>query len=214
MGTYRDSEHYDDPKVWMRTTSYANEDPPYCPPWPPRHWWTVRFNYMKNHIADDTPILDLGCGNGLFSAFIWSKGHRANYLGYDFSVGSIEKAIEGNRKSGHQNARFEQRSILEVDILEELNTLRGGGPDPMLVCAETLEHLEDDLLLIKKIPSGASVLFTIPTFDESAHVRWFPRKKDVIERYGSFFVDPFIERIRAPWRKYTRQCFLITGEWK
>lgn len=211
MGTYQNSEFYDDPKQWMRRKESLGKEILYRPPWPKRHWWVVRFRHMLERIPAESPVLDLGCGNGLLAAFLWHEGRKNPYLGIDFSEGSVEEARRCNKKAGHQNAEFRCGSIFELDIAHELREL---GPRAMVTCAETLEHLEDDLELLSHIPARTHVLITVPMFDEEAHVRWFPHQLDVEERYGKLFSSPKVERISAKFRRKGQQCFSISGRFK
>ena len=43
----------------------------------------------------------------------------------------------------------------------------------IVICLETLEHLQDDLAVIEKIKPGAYVIFSVPNFDYESHVRHF-----------------------------------------
>jgi len=213
MGTYKGPGWYDKPSKWM-TRRGGSKAISYKPPWPARAWWATRFELMTKHVPYRAAILDIGCGNGLFAAYLWHSGigGRSEYTGYDFSLGSIQQAKVGNEAYGHQKAKFFRKDIMDIDIAGELKKL---GPKALLVCAETLEHVEDDLAVVAKIPAGTEFLFTVPMFDADAHVRWFPTPKSIEDRWGEHFEDGYvIERMAAKYRPAPRQCHLIRGRWK
>ena len=58
---------------------------------------------------------------------------------------------------------------------------RSMGLDVLL---EVLEHLDDDLDALERIPPGLPVVFSVPNFWSRAHVRRFLQPRDVFDRYG------------------------------
>jgi hypothetical protein len=56
--------------------------------------------------------------------------------------------------------------------------------DALYTCLEVLEHLEDDLALIYSFPSGARLVFSVPSYDNEAYVRFFPQPLAAFERYS------------------------------
>jgi hypothetical protein len=68
--------------------------------------------------------------------------------------------------------------------------------DRMVVCLEMLEHIEDDLSIIKRIPSGTWILFSVPSYDYKSHVRHFASMGEVYKRYNPYmkvFDDAMVE---------------------
>jgi SAM-dependent methyltransferase len=165
---------------------------------------------MTKHLPEGTSkILDLGCGNGIFPAFLYHGGYEGEYLGIDFSEGSINQAILGNATINNTKAQFIAGHIGDAwSVAKE----RGYEPD-LVVCAETLEHLKDDEdeWLIRGIPSDMPVLVTVPRFNAPGHVRHFPQRDDVILRYGFYFKHLKLSMIKAPWRHWRKWCHLFTG---
>jgi 2-polyprenyl-3-methyl-5-hydroxy-6-metoxy-1,4-benzoquinol methylase len=129
------------------------------------------FQVVKGMLTDiESPsILELGCGTGQFAKMLWDSNFK-NYFGVDFS----EKAIWIARTVSPQ--AFEIADIRKYEISNEFNTV---------LLMEVLEHLADDLDVIRRIPDGANVIMTLPRFDDPGHVRIFKRKEDVVDRYGS-----------------------------
>ena len=55
----------------------------------------------------------------------------------------------------------------------------------MLVALEVLEHIEDDVKVLKRFAvSGRRVFVSVPTYDCDSHVRCFHRDDDLGKRYG------------------------------
>jgi len=114
-------------------------------------------------------ILDLGCGTGQFAHYLWDNGYLT-YLGIDFSETAVGIA------RGLSPQVFDVADLYKYEPKwEDFNTV---------VMLEVLEHLTEDLALIKKIPDGKDVIFSVPNFDDPAHVRHFTSKEAVYERYG------------------------------
>jgi 2-polyprenyl-3-methyl-5-hydroxy-6-metoxy-1,4-benzoquinol methylase len=126
----------------------------------------------------ESHILDLGCGTGQFAHYLWDNGYMT-YLGVDFSETAIGIA------HGLSPQAFEVADVRTYEPKwEDFNTV---------VMLEVLEHLTDDLELIKKIPEGKDVIFSVPNFDDPAHVRHFTSKEEVYARYDNLInIDKMI----------------------
>jgi len=64
------------------------------------------------------------------------------------------------------------------------------------VCLEVLEHLDDDCDLIGKLPAGARLILSVPSFESDTHVRWFDSFDDVTGRYDGLL--DFTETVVLP----------------
>jgi 2-polyprenyl-3-methyl-5-hydroxy-6-metoxy-1,4-benzoquinol methylase len=118
---------------------------------------------------EDADILELGCGTGQFAQMLWDNGHQC-YLGVDFSNIAIGIA---QGKSPHM---FEVGDIRSYKIDKDLfNTV---------VMIEVLEHINDDIAVIKNIPEGMNVIMSLPDFNDPGHVRVFRDKDSIRFRYG------------------------------
>lgn len=53
----------------------------------------------------------------------------------------------------------------------------------IVILFEVLEHLEQDLDLLRLIPAGAKVLFSVPSYGSKSHVRQFKTAGVVKKRY-------------------------------
>lgn len=117
-------------------------------------------------------ILELGCGPGHFAEILITHGF--NYLrGIDFSMEAIRMAQE--RPIG--SYKFKLGDVLDKRNYENLdyNTV---------ICTEVLEHIKDDLQLIKQLKKGTVFFGTVPNFGGRAHVRYFENQEEVRNRYG------------------------------
>lgn len=142
--------------------------------------WLRMYEALASMIQPNEEVVDLGCGTGRFIELLRRKGHYAPISGVDWSEAALEEAFEyagANRGTHVPNFRCED--------------LRQWHPDPerfgntVYVCSEVLEHLEDDLDLVGRIPPGHRFLFTVPNFHSEAHVRVFEHVGDLWSRYAS-----------------------------
>jgi len=92
-------------------------------------------------------VLDIGCGTAEIAKYI------ENYSGFDFSTEAIKLA--------------------ETDKIKVANayTYNYAGYDTY-IALEVLEHL-DDIAVIKRIPAGKFIVFSVPSFADAAHIRTY-----------------------------------------
>jgi hypothetical protein len=78
-----------------------------------------------------------------------------------------------------------------------------------VVTTEFLEHVEADLEILSRIPTGVRVLGTVPNFPFVSHVRHFKDVDSVEERYAPSFrslrVDTFLGNASG------KMSFLLDG---
>jgi SAM-dependent methyltransferase len=75
-------------------------------------WWQEGTDYFLSLLPKNSNILDVGCGGGIKTRYILSKGYRA--MGIDFSDKMIEIAQRENPK-----VEFKVLDIYDIDTLEE-----------------------------------------------------------------------------------------------
>ena len=121
-------------------------------------------------------VIDLGCGPGHLSQVLSISGYKGTYDGYDFSESAIGSAEKQNTNDGF---RFEVKNLkgCRVDLLPSPS-------QPIYVACEFLEHVEWDLELLRTIPSGSTIIGTVPNFDDMGHVRHFKNLPEVMIRYS------------------------------
>jgi len=122
------------------------------------------------------PVIELGCGTGQLAEYLYNEGIK-NYVGVDFS------------RSGLKMARvMSKQDFMEYDIREGMaGILKAKGweeePNIIVVAIEVFEHVADDLKIIREIPAGSELIWSVPNFDSEGHVRFFETDAIARERY-------------------------------
>jgi 2-polyprenyl-3-methyl-5-hydroxy-6-metoxy-1,4-benzoquinol methylase len=144
--------------------------------------WLEMYSALVALIEPNEEVVDLGCGTGRFLELLRRGGHYAQVTGVDWSHSALEEAFEYVGHSGAQVPRFLCQDLREWQPDSE----RAGNT--VYVCSEVLEHLWDDLGLVRKVPPGHRFLFAVPNFDSESHVRIFARTGDLWERYAGLLL--------------------------
>jgi 2-polyprenyl-3-methyl-5-hydroxy-6-metoxy-1,4-benzoquinol methylase len=174
------SEYYD--KVYAESANYAQDyrDMAYYP------MWAQTIRIMR--AIGEPRILDVGCGVGHLAHYLWDEGFR-NYHGFDFSGHAVEMA----RK------RVDQ----DVVVADAYDPASYDFDYDVAIAMEVFEHLDDDLAVIGHLKPGTRIIFSVPTFDDPAHVRLFKSPRDVAARYG--------EKIQITNLDFMMRWFLVVG---
>lgn len=182
-------------------------------------WYDARFNDPKSRyrlepealqyhglwqlvvdrIRDGDVVVDLGCGAGHL-AQMTTRAKDVRYRGYDFS----EAALALARKRAPTAAFFRWDASREpVPHPTRLPTT--------YVSTEFMEHVADDLGVLRQIPAGASVIITVPSRDDPGHVRFFATLKEAKARYAQVLdlTDALRHEVPA-WRK-DAAWYLLAG---
>lgn len=170
------SRHYYD-AIYARSEEYQldAEESVYLPV------WERVVAILKQKGAQS--VLDIGCGPGQFAEYLVKKIPGINYQGIDYS----EKAIEIARLRC-PTAQFHIKNLMQNDVL------KGFKVDAYIIL-EVLEHIEDDLGLLEKIPKDQEVIMSVPNFDAAGHVRFFNDKNAVSEIFNKYLNDFEIDEI-------------------
>jgi trans-aconitate methyltransferase len=124
-------------------------------------------------LPQDVPIVELGCGTGRFAELLRRSG-LDSYRGFDFAPDVVDEA-----------ARYCTAYPFHVADIREWEH----GPDLPDVCCyvllEVLEHLDDDIDALERIPPGCPIVFSVPNFWSASHVRRYAQPREVFERFGS-----------------------------
>lgn len=134
-------------------------------PWLPLYTEALRWLPVR-------PIVDLGCGTGRFARLLADHGFTA-YEGVDFSPAAT---AEARRYVPEPGFRFRVTDLADWQPAP-------GSSNTIYVTLETLEHLDDDIDLLRRIPNGHQLLLSVPSYDSAGHVRTFPHLADVFARY-------------------------------
>lgn len=173
-----ESSHYDD--------AYAGTADP-CPSYrdsPLRELYDEVCRWLPSNAV----VHDLGCGTGMLAEALIGHGHHRGdgaYRGLDFSPVAISQALGRTHKalidlSGDTPQTFDH-AFIEADLRDWQQP--ENIYNAVFVCLETLEHLDDDLQFVARIPAGRRLVMSVPTFNSVSHVRWFPTVGSVWARY-------------------------------
>lgn len=142
--------------------------------------WLPMYQEAARWLIGCEPIVDLGCGTGRFAHAAAHAGHDGGYVGFDFSEAIVDEA-----------RRYIAWAAPEYPVTRiKVRDLRKWKPDEIrpgattYVCLEVLEHLDDDLDLIGRIPGGHRLIFSVPNYGSATHVRSFPAPAAIWERYA------------------------------
>jgi 2-polyprenyl-3-methyl-5-hydroxy-6-metoxy-1,4-benzoquinol methylase len=129
--------------------------------------WTQAMKFVKQF--ESPKILEIGCGTGQFAHYLYDEGYK-DYQGVDFSPEAIELAKKTVKQS------FSVADCRNSDIF--------GGNHSLVIALELLEHVRDERAVIDNIREGIDIIFSLPTFNDPAHVRKFKKKRDIERRYS------------------------------
>jgi tetratricopeptide (TPR) repeat protein len=138
--------------------------------------WRLILDHIIDYGIEE--ILDIGCGPGQLACAIRDNITGVKYHGVDISLKAIEIAREVCPEFS-----FEVR-----DGLCALQDWKYYGK-AMVLCLEVLEHLQDDIEIVRKAPIGVMFAASVPNFSSLGHLRFFKKSQDVVDRYARFFSD-------------------------
>lgn len=142
-------------------------------------------------------VLEIGCGTGQLAALLADQGME-RYTGLDFSATavSIARAMVPTADFRVGDARFS-------DVYED-------AEHDAIICTEVLEHIEADLLVVSRFPSGSRCLCSVPNFEYESHVRHFADDATVADRYARFFNEMDVMTLKSP-HATGEELFLLDG---
>ncbi len=137
------------------------------------HKYKELFEEVVKMLPEDknSAIIDLGCGIGSLVPYLSAAGYK-NYLGIDFSS---ELTLEAS-------LRFPEYRFITDNINSKVIS-KLIDKHSVVICLEVLEHLTEDLDLVKRISIGKTFIFSVPTVMSKGHVRCFNSHNEVVLRY-------------------------------
>lgn len=146
--------------------------------------WLPLYKAVAEWTHPDHQVVDLGCGTGRFAELLRRHGHGP-YLGLDFSPAAIAECRSYVPAMDIHTSWAAVFEVADLRTWEPSDELPGSTT---FVCLETLEHLEDDVGLIRKMLPHREVIFSVPNFGGEAHIRAFKNVGDAWERYGKMLL--------------------------
>jgi len=157
-----------------------------------------RYEWAAKYIQDRS-VLDMGCGCGYGTAYLADQSPFSNITGVDVDQTALDFAAKYHARPG---VEYEKSSLLHSKSSFDV-----------IVCLETLEHVEDDLgflsvLRRKRLNPGGLLLLSVPNeqyapcniFDYPFHIRHYTPAGlqgilsdagfDVYKWYGQFGSEP------------------------
>lgn len=145
------------------------------------------------------PILDLGCGVGFFAKYLHSVGYD-KYTGIDFSKQMISHA-----KTLIPSFKFVCGDLRHPNIYKMFKSHK------QFTCLETLEHIIDDIPILKQIPSGSHIVVSVPSSDFTSHVRFFKNDQEVKDRYKKIIDFKEFVTIKLNPKKPKNKIYIFEG---
>jgi 2-polyprenyl-3-methyl-5-hydroxy-6-metoxy-1,4-benzoquinol methylase len=148
----------------------------------------IKYQKLYDSVLKFTPtdknvrILDVGCGTGGLINTLKNNGYT-NIIGLDFSDYCVN----------YCKKRFPNVNFFQID-LKDSSSKKFIQDFPVVIMLEVLEHLKDDISVIKKIKSDSLVIFSLPNYDSKGHVRFFKNIDEIKNRFEPVLViEKFLE---------------------
>lgn len=140
---------------------------------------------LASRIAPRLNVVDLGCGPGHLASLVAPTS--ASYFGIDWSPAAIDVA--------RRALKFAPAFFVCGDVTKFWPTITAD----IYVACEFLEHVEDDLAILRRIPAGKSLLASLPKKDSESHVRVFSTEESVWRRYDRMFIIAEVTEFEDWW---------------
>lgn len=131
------------------------------------------YKFVKDLINKEEKILEIGCGTGQFADML-IKDNFNYILGIDFSNQGIDMCKERCKKDCFLCNNIYDFCFNTIDF-------------DVAISLEVFEHLEKDVDVINKLPKDKRLIFSVPTYDDIAHVRFFNNENEIINRFEFLF---------------------------
>jgi 2-polyprenyl-3-methyl-5-hydroxy-6-metoxy-1,4-benzoquinol methylase len=155
-----------------------------------KHYTEAKHHFLWAVLADRMvrdgvrSVLDIGCGSGQLALFLRDQG-IPRYCGVDFS----ENRLSWARRSC-PGFSFVLADAFQTDLLETFAY-------DAVVCAEFLNHVQEDIGLVRRIRKGARFYGIVANSSFASHVRVFRTAPEVRTRYADFFEDFRVNQLMA-----------------
>ena len=152
--------------------------------------WAASLKYISGK------VIELGCGTGQF-AQMFKDNLDLSYTGVDFSKEAIRQA-----QSRNPSMKFIRDDVFSVKI-SSFDTI---------IAFEVLEHLGDDLKLLKYLERKHKIVFSVPDYLSKNHYRCFRTQDEIYSYYQSLDIHT-IEEFKLTRNKFgvLNTLFLVYG---
>lgn len=143
--------------------------------------WQALYLEAARMIPLNHPVMDLGCGTARFGVALARTEHYGLYTGVDFAREVLVEAKRYLREDG-------VKAAWAVCDLVEWKPQKDRPGNLSYACLEVMEHLDDDIGLVERLPPGHQFVFSVPNYDSESHVRTFDSPSEVWDRYGQWLL--------------------------
>jgi 2-polyprenyl-3-methyl-5-hydroxy-6-metoxy-1,4-benzoquinol methylase len=157
--------------------------------------WTVIIDRLRRR--NTRRLLEIACGSGQLAKAIADAGIVSDYRGFDFSRARLEFA-----RTSCPGLHFEVADAITTNLFDEFAY-------DTAIATEFLEHVEQDLAVLRRLRPGTVFVGTVPNFPFVSHVRHFTTAEHVIERYRSLFES--LSVVELPANDRGKKFFLLEG---
>jgi trans-aconitate methyltransferase len=156
---------------------------------PERSPYVTLWQQISKLLPAGASVLDVGCGTGQLARFLLDRVAISSYRGIDFSPVAVSMASALCPEATFDLVDIESEQLSQVERVE------------VCIIAETLEHVQHDVVLLERLRTlcpRSIVLFSVPSYDSPAHVRFFEGRGDVESRYRKVVDDLVVTTLRRP----------------
>ena len=150
-------------------------------------------------IKECPPIFDIGCGVGYFAERVMKRGYK-KYVGLDFSEDMIRLA-----STLVPEYQYVLMSVYSDEFEVMVNNYR------LFTMLETLEHMDNDREVLKKLPNGSIIVGSVPSSNAPGHVRTYKGVHDVFNRYNDIIEFNFLNEMYLNQKKPTNALTVFRG---
>jgi 2-polyprenyl-6-hydroxyphenyl methylase/3-demethylubiquinone-9 3-methyltransferase len=161
---------------------------------------------MAAHLPDSGPLLDAGCGHGLFALTLALGGPRREVLGIDHDPKRVEAARRA--ASGIPNLRFRYGDYQRVPGSR-------WAAVAFLDCLHYLPHPRQDAVLrraVRKLRRGGVLLFREMDPEGGFASAWNSLHEKVMTRFGFTRAEGLHFRTRSGWKEAARKAGVTVRE--